>query len=112
MNKQIIIPIIIVIILGLGVTALGYYYVMPKNVPAGQKPAVQASPLAPPNTAPVAVPYAAKTYPQKVIAERLMTAEEKTKYGVAPDVQAKIKIMTSSYDPNAQITIVELPKTK
>ena len=110
MNKQIIIAIIIVLILGLGVAGLTKFYLMQKSAPAIQKSAIQTPTPSVSQAAPVAVPYSAQTYPQKVLEERPMTAEEKTKYGIAQDVAAKIKIVTSPYNPNEKISIVELPK--
>jgi len=108
MNKQIIIAIIILIILGLGVAGLTKFYLMQKSAPAIQKSAIQVPTTS--SAEPVAVPYSSQTYPQKVLEERLMTAEEKTQYGIAADVQAKIKIVTSPYNPNEKISIVELPQ--
>ena len=110
MNKQIIIAIIIIIILGLGVAGLAKFYFAQKSVPAGQQPVVQTIS---PEPAPVTMPYSSvPAYEQKVLEERLMTAEEKTQYNIAQEVQAKIKIMTSPYNPDARITVVELPPAK
>jgi flagellar basal body-associated protein FliL len=90
MNKKIIIAIIIVIILGLAVAGLGWFNVMQKKTPALQKSATQI--------------------PAPVIEERPLTAQEKTKYGIAQDVQAKIKITTSQNNKDEQITTIELSK--
>lgn len=103
MSKQILILIIIAIILLSVVGALGWFYFTQKQtLVQNLNTAVKE--------APKHLNYSAPEVQQKVIEERLMTAEEKTKYGIAQDVQAKIKIMTSPYNPNANITIIELPQ--
>ncbi len=103
MNKQIIILIIIVIILLVGAGVLGWLYFSQK------KSLIQNKNMAI-NEAPEHLNYSAPVVPQKVIEERLMTDQEKIDNGIDLSVAAKIKIMTSPYNPDANITIIELPQ--
>jgi len=95
MNKQLIILIIIILILGLAVGGLTWFYRM-RLQSLVSKSANYSAPA---------------MYSQRLLEERTLSSAENEKYGLKPDQTAKLKVLSSPYNPDARITIIEIIPT-